>query len=122
MLESPKTLENKGDSDHFREEFRDFGESRDSSSEKTSFVMTPFSSRDRVLVLNCPPSPTVVTKIHLSFVAQKATKCTIADDCAQAAESGLKPPFGLSSLRPRILKNKQSRLEFSISLEIFSLA
>ena len=49
ILEILQTVENKGESDHFPEilenlEFRDF---RDSSSEKTPFVMTPFSGPEQ---------------------------------------------------------------------------
>ena len=49
ILENPQTVENKGESDHFLEILENleiFGDSRDSSSEKTSFVMTPFSGPD----------------------------------------------------------------------------
>ena len=45
ILENPQTVENKGEPDHFLDLenfFRDFRDSRDSSSEKTPFVMTPF--------------------------------------------------------------------------------
>ena len=52
ILETPTPDCGKGESDHFLEtldrEFRDFGDSRDSSSEKTRFVMTPFSGPERV--------------------------------------------------------------------------
>ena len=50
ILENPQTLENKGESDHFLEilDFRHFRDSRDSSSEKTPFVMTPFSGLDDI--------------------------------------------------------------------------
>ena len=47
ILENAKTVENKGESDHLLEileEFRHLRDSRDSSSEKTPFVTTPFSS------------------------------------------------------------------------------
>ena len=46
ILGNPQTGENRGESDHFLEileNSRDFRDSRDSSSEKTPFVMTPFS-------------------------------------------------------------------------------
>ena len=46
--ENPQTLENKGDSDHFLEILENLenleSDSRDCSSEKTPFVMTPFSA------------------------------------------------------------------------------
>ena len=47
FLESPQTVEKKGDSDHFlrdSREFRDFRDSRAFSTEKTPFVMTPSSA------------------------------------------------------------------------------
>ena len=51
ILENPQTLENTGESDQRFRESRDFGDSRDSSSEKTPFVMTPFS---RHVLAACP--------------------------------------------------------------------
>ena len=50
ILENSQTLENKGESGPFSRdsrEFRDFRDSRDFSSEKTPFVMTPFSGPER---------------------------------------------------------------------------
>ena len=35
----------------------------------------------------------VVTKIPFMKGPKRQQKCTIADDCAQVAESGLKPPI-----------------------------
>ena len=37
-----------------------------------------------------------MTKVPLKKRPKKAKKCTIVDDCAHIAESGLKPPFRLS--------------------------
>ena len=53
MPENSKTVENKGESDHF---LRDFGDSRDSSIEKTPFAMTPFSGPNGSWK-NCSGSP-----------------------------------------------------------------
>ena len=48
-LENPQTVENKGESDNFLEILeRDFRDSRDSSREKTPFIMTPFSGPKNV--------------------------------------------------------------------------
>ena len=47
FVENPQTVENKGETDHFLEILENveiFRDSRDSSSEKTPFVMTPFSA------------------------------------------------------------------------------
>ena len=47
FLENPQTVEKKGDSDHFLEILENLEIlERDSSSEKTPFVMTPFSGPD----------------------------------------------------------------------------
>ena len=46
ILENPQTVENKGECDHFLEILEISRDSRDSSSEKTPFVMTPFSGPD----------------------------------------------------------------------------
>ena len=43
ILENPQSVENKGKSDHFPEIPENLEISRDSSIEKTPFVMTPFS-------------------------------------------------------------------------------
>ena len=58
----------------------------------------------KVLVNNCPRLPTIVViflrrKFPLERGPKRPQKCTIVDDCAQIAESGLKPPFGLSRQR-----------------------
>ena len=53
----------------------------------------------RVLVLNCPPLPTIVIILRRRFTSHKGPeglrpqKCTIADDYARVAACGLKPPF-----------------------------
>ena len=59
ILKDPQSVENKGDSDHFLEsrEFRDLEDSRDSSSEKTPFVMTPFSGPDFRFLKTVPTVP-----------------------------------------------------------------
>ena len=46
-LENPRTVENKGEPDHCVEILENFRDSRDSSSEKTPFEMTPFSGADK---------------------------------------------------------------------------
>ena len=50
-----------------------------------------------MLVHKYPRLPTIVityaTKVPFTFVAQRPQMCTIVDDYAQIAESGLKPPF-----------------------------
>ena len=49
ILENPQTVENKEESDHFLEipeNLETFRDSRDSSNEKTPFVMAPFSGPD----------------------------------------------------------------------------
>ena len=51
----------------------------------------------KVLVHNCPRLSTIVVILRRKFPLEKGPKrpqkCTIVDDCAQIAESGLKPPF-----------------------------
>ena len=51
----------------------------------------------KVFVHNCPRSPTIVAILQRKFLLERRPKeprkCTIVDDCAQIAESGLKPPF-----------------------------
>ena len=51
----------------------------------------------KVLVHNCPRLPTIVVILRRKFSSERGPKrpqkCTIVDDCAQIAESGLKPPF-----------------------------
>ena len=51
----------------------------------------------KVLVQNCPRLPTIVVILDESSPLRKGPKrpqmCIIVDDCAQLAESGLKPPF-----------------------------
>ena len=48
----------------------------------------------KVLVHNCPRLPTIVVFLRRKERGPKRPqKCTIVDDCAQIAESGLKPPF-----------------------------
>ena len=63
----------------------------------------------KVLVHNCPRLPTIVVILRRKFPLERGPKrpqkCTIVDDCAQIAESGLKPPFespafGLSQHSP----------------------
>ena len=51
----------------------------------------------KVLVHNCPRLPTIVVILRPEFPLKRGPKrpqkCTIVDDCARIAESGLKPPF-----------------------------
>ena len=51
----------------------------------------------KVLVHDCPRLPTIVVILRRKFPLERRPKrpqkCTIVDDCAQIAESGLKPPF-----------------------------
>ena len=51
----------------------------------------------KVLFHNCPRLPTIVVisrrKLPLERGPKSRQKCRIVDDCAQIAESGLKPPF-----------------------------
>ena len=51
----------------------------------------------KVLVHHCPRLPTIVVVLRRKFPLERGPKrpqkCTIVDDCAQIAESGLKPPF-----------------------------
>ena len=51
----------------------------------------------KVLVHNCPRLPTIVIILRRKFPLEKGTRmpqmCTIADDCAQIADSGLTHPF-----------------------------
>ena len=51
----------------------------------------------KVLVHNCPRLPTIVVILWRKFPSERGPKrpqkCTIVHDCAQIAESGLKPPF-----------------------------
>ena len=51
----------------------------------------------KVLVHNCPQLPTIVVILWRKFPSERGPKrpqkCTIVHDCAQIAESGLKPPF-----------------------------
>ena len=53
ILENPQTVEDKRASDHLLEilEYIDLGYSRDSSSEKTPFVMTPFSGPEETSLI-----------------------------------------------------------------------
>ena len=50
-----------------------------------------------VLVRNGPQLPTIVVILRRKFPLERGPKrpqkCTSVDDCAQIAESGLKPPF-----------------------------
>ena len=59
----------------------------------------------KVLIHNCPRLPKIVDSLRRKFPLRKATNlCTIAHDCAQIAESGLKPPFESPNLDfPEIL-------------------
>ena len=58
----------------------------------------------KVLVHNCPRSPTIVVVLRREFPLEmgpkRPQKCTIVGDCAQIAESGLKLPFRLSRTFP----------------------
>ena len=69
-------------------------------------VSHPFSGKSKwglskwglkVLVHNCPRLPTIVVILRRKFPLERGPKrpqkCTIVDDCARIAESGLKPPF-----------------------------
>ena len=51
----------------------------------------------KVLVHNCPRSPTIDVILRRKFPLERGPngpqKRTIVDNCAQIAESGLKPPF-----------------------------
>ena len=51
----------------------------------------------KALVHNCPRLPTIVVILRRKFPLERGPKrpqkCTIVDDCAQIAESGLKLPF-----------------------------
>ena len=51
----------------------------------------------KVLVHNCPRLPTILSILRRKFPLERGPKgprkCTTVDDCAQIAESGLKPPF-----------------------------
>ena len=51
----------------------------------------------KVLVHNCPRLPTIVVILRRKFLLDRGPKgpqkCTIVDDCAQIAESGLEPQF-----------------------------
>ena len=52
----------------------------------------------KVLVHNCPRLPTIVVILRRNLAQKergpkRPQKCTIVDDCAQIAESGLKPPL-----------------------------
>ena len=64
----------------------------------------------KVLVHNCPGLPTIVVILRRKFLWERGAKgpqkCTIVDDCAQIAESGLKPPFESPRLDfPEFLEN-----------------
>ena len=65
----------------------------------------------KVLVHIHPRLPTIVVILRRKFPLERGAKgpqkCTIVDDCAQIAESGLKPPFEspcLDSPNPRSLQ------------------
>ena len=51
----------------------------------------------KVLLQNCPSLPTIVVILRRKFPSERGPKrpqkCTIVNDCAQIAESGLQPPF-----------------------------
>ena len=91
-------MENQGESDHFLEiprECRDFRDCRDSSSEKTPFVMTPFSGPDffsrkvgqkfafavfprdgewpKMTSLSAPPNPPEFSQRRLSRVKRRSS-------------------------------------------------
>ena len=66
----------------------------------------------KVLVYNCPRLPTTVSILRrkLPLKGPKGPqKCTIVDDCAQIAESGLKPPFESPHLDFPAKKKKKKR-------------
>ena len=67
----------------------------DSSSGKSKWGLSKWGLK--ALVHNCPRLPTIVVILRRKFPLERGPKrpqkCTIVDDCAQIAESGLKPPF-----------------------------
>ena len=65
ILESHQSVENRGEWDHFLEilENLDFGDSGDSSSEKTPFVVTPFSGPECL-----PLRPKTLQVGHRTFI------------------------------------------------------
>ena len=76
-------------------------ESRSKVSGKSQWGLSKWGLK--VLVHNCPRLPTIVVilrrKLPLERGPKRPQKRTIVDDCAQIAESGLKPPFGKTPFR-----------------------
>ena len=63
----------------------------------------------KVLAQDCPRLPTTVVMLHRKFpLKSEPQMCTIVDDCAQIAESGLKPPFESSHLDSQELNPQNS--------------
>ena len=60
-------------------------------------LLSKWGLQVQVLVHNCPRLPTIVVILRRKFPLERGPKgpqkCTIVDECAQIAESGLKPLF-----------------------------